>query len=364
MADKKERLEKLKALESLINPPHMRAYQEQMKRLESLINPPHMRAYQEQMEWMESLINPPHMRAYQEQMERMESIINPPHMRVYKEQMERLESIINPPQMRAYQEQMERMERMISIINPPSFHAYEKQMEQIVAAAGSSTMTQMLIQSVSSYQELIAGSPLASYLVSTDEPGKPATQLVEVEGFDSLQVGDWAELEVAELSKIDQQIVEAIQSGHVEQLPEPAAQRLQFVFARIVVVWDMLMRIFNTCMAVVYLSALMSSTTVPSDIPKQAEQLSNEQRELLINYRVVNREGARLRAEATTDSQILHSLALGTLVEVIEYNEQGWYRVAVEVDGRSVQGWMYVTITTPIPKPKYPRGHFVVADVE
>ncbi|TBU81019.1 hypothetical protein DNK06_07810 [Pseudomonas daroniae] len=341
--------------------PRMHALQEQIDRITSAANTPGLRAFQEQVDRITSAAGTPGMRALQDQIDRITSAANTPGIRAFQEQVDRITSAASTPGMRALQDQID---RITSAANTPGIRAFQEQIERMVAAANDSRMTNLLAQTVASYQGLTADSVLASYLVSESDSAEPTTQTVEVEGFDSLEVGDWAELEVTGYSDIDHQIVEAIQNGKVEQLPEPATQRLQLVIARIVVAWDMLLRIFNTCMAVVYLSALMSSTTAPLDIPKQAEQLSNEQRELLADYRVVNREGARLRAEATTNSQVISSLKLGTLVEVIEYNDKGWYRVATEIDGQSVQGWMYVTITTPVPKPKYPRGHFVVAEIE
>ncbi len=305
--------------------PAMRAVQEAIDRMNAATDSPAMRAAQEHIDRMNDAANTPAMRAVQEAIDRMNAATDSPAMRAVQEHIDRISAAANSPAMRVVQEHIDRMS---ATANSPGMRAFQEQVERMAAAANDSRVSDLLARTVVSLQELTTSSVLANYLLPAQEPDQPDKQSVDVENFENLEIGDWAELEIIDHDDIDHQIVQAIKSGQVEQLPEPAAQRLQFVLARIVVVWDMLMRIFNTCMAVIYLSALMSTTTAPSDIHKLAEQLPNEQKELLSDYRIVNREGARLRAEATTNSQILRSLKLGTLVEVIEYNDEGWYRVA------------------------------------
>jgi hypothetical protein len=239
--------------------------------------------------------------------------------------------------------------------------SYLADLQSQVAAMSSGTRLQAeLAAVVGSYQGLINGSSLASYLIRLDDGDE--AHVMGVERFDSIEVGDFADLEVEPLRSVDLEIVKAISDGEVAKLSSTAMQRLQSVYLQIVAFWDILLRIFNTYTAIAFFSTLLSASSLPADIPLQAASLNNEQRELLSDYRVVNREGARLRAEPTTQSKAITSLPFAHLVEVIEYNDKGWYRVVAETPEGYLEGWVYVSVTTPIPKPKRLSGQNVDDD--
>ena len=370
--------EQIDRMTNAVSSPAMRAFQEQIDQMTNAASSPAMRAFQEQIDQMTNAASSPAMRLAQEQIDRITKAASSPAMRMAQEQIDRIAKAASSPAMRMAQEQIDRItkaanspgmraiqdqiDRMNNAASTPYVRAYQEQVDRMAVAANDSRMSNWLAQTAVAYQELTAGSVLANYLVSASEPGEPATQTVEVAGFDSLEIGDWAELNVGDLNEVDSQIVVAIQSGQVDQLPEPATRRLQFVLAHIVVLWDMMLRIFNTCMAVVYLSALMSNATVPADIPKLAEQIPIEQRVLLTDYRVVNRERANLRTEPSKTAEVIIVLKLGLPVEVLESNGKGWFLVAAEYEGESVEGWIHLTVTSPIPPLKHPKPVVTAAD--
>ena len=213
-----------------------------------------------------------------------------------------------------------------------------------------------------SYQGLLHGSVLASYLASPESFAGSDAKVKRVARFDSLDVGDFADLEVDPVRSVDLEIIKAIEEGEVAKLSPTATQRLHSIYLQILVVWDMLLRIFNTFVALGVLTALMTGASAPADVPERAALLTNEQRVLLADFRMVNREGAKLRAEPTTQSKAVASLPFAHPVEVIEYNDKGWYRVETETPDGYLEGWMYVSVTTPVPKPKYLRGQKVDAE--
>ncbi len=242
--------------------------------------------------------------------------------------------------------------QMAELTRPSYLQELQK---QVATMAGGARMQAELAAIAGSYQDLINGSVLASYLVAPDDPNEPGTEVLRVQRFDSLDVGDFAMLEVDPVRSVDQEIVKAISAGEVAKLSPTATQRLHSIYLQVVVYWDMLLRIFNTCMAAVYLTALMSNATAPADIPKQAEQLSNYERQLLADYRIVNRNGARLRTGPSKNSEVIVSLKLGLPVEVLEANGKGWFRVVAEYQEEWIEGWIHLTVTTPVPRPKQPR---------
>lgn len=219
-----------------------------------------------------------------------------------------------------------------------------------------------LFATVSSYQELVVGSTLASFLVSPSPAGKPPARVVEVEGHDSAELGDFALLETEYSSVDDEVIVKAITEGKTAQLSPSALMRIRFVYLQLVAVWDMILRIVQTCMAYLFLSTLLSDVSAPADIKDHVAQLPSHERVLLVDYRIVNRDGARLRAEATTASEVLVTLKIGTPVEVLEKNDKGWFHVAVEHQDEWIEGWIHLTVTTPVSPSRQSRR--LVADVE
>lgn len=355
---------------ALTNPSYLTQIQEQMK---ALTNPSYLSQVREAAA---VLANPLHLTQMQEAVAALASpsyltqvreaaavLANPLHLT----QMREMAALNNPSYLARMQEQaaaftnpsyLTQVREAAAVLANPSYLA------QVREAASTVRMQAELSAVLGSYQELIRESALANYLVTPDDAAAPRFHLLEPDDFDSLEVGDFAELEVGPDSSVDLEIVKAISEGRSDSLSLPAAQRLQFVYLQIVAIWDMFLRIVQTYMAYVFLTTLFAGSSVPADIPVQAALLSNEQRVLLADYRVVNREGARLRAEPTTESKIVASLSFAQPVEVVEYNDKGWYRVEAQTAEGNFEGWMYVSVTSPLPKPKYPRGQNVDPDAD
>jgi hypothetical protein len=254
------------------------------------------------------------------------------------------------------------MRKQIATLTNPSY--LTEMREQMAALVNGGRMQIELSAALGSYQELINGSALASFLVAPNDTGKLPTQVIEVKGFDNLEADGFTVLDADQMHNVDLEIVKALSEGEATALPAPAVQRLRAVYLQIVFIWDMLIRIFDTYAAIAVLVGLMSGTSEPADVPKQAALLPNYERQLLADYRIVNRNGARLRAGPSTSSQVLLSLQLGMPVEVQEKNEKGWFRVSLEYQGEWVEGWIYFTVTTPVPAPQRSNGLVVDAGTE
>lgn len=164
---------------------------------------------------------------------------------------------------------------------------------------------------ISSYHELISESILASFLVSPKDSGQPSTQTIEPEGLDLVAPG------FDKMHGADLEIMKALSVGDAE-LSIQAIQRLQSIYLQIIVIWDILLRMFNTYIAIGILVALMTTVSKPVDVSKQVALIPNNERELLAGYRIVNRNGARLRADPSKSSELIVSLPLGVLVEILD----------------------------------------------
>lgn len=393
---KKDLLKKLgifdpmESIRDLIDPPNLRSIREHIaalttpaysKQMDELINPTYLKQIRDQMDaltnpsylqQMDELINPPYLNQMRDQMaaltnppyfQKMDELINTPYLKQMRDQMDEL---INPPHLKQMRDQMAgltnppHLQQMDELINPPYLKQMREQMEaltkpsylqQLSTAFHGGRIQDEATAVMASYQELIGGSALASFLVSLRTEG-PTPH--DTEDTSSLERDEFAAHYFETLQGVDLQIARAITEGEVAALPPSARERLQSIYLQLVVYWDMLIRIFTTYTAYVLLTTLTSGVTTPTEIPKQIEQLSNYERQLLADYRVVNRDGARLRAEPNKAAEVIVKLKLGIPVEVLERNEKGWFRVSVEYKEESVEGWIHLTVTTPVPPPKRP----------
>ena len=237
--------------------------------------------------------------------------------------------------------------QMAAMTNPESLTNLRAQMAAMISSGG---MQSDFSAAISSYHELISEWPLASFLVSPGDLSKASTQTIETEELNLVAP------DLDNIHGVDLEIVKALSVGDAE-LSLPAIQRLQSIYLQIIVIWDILLRMFNTYIAIGILVALMSTVSKPVDISRQVSLLPDNERALLAGYRIVNRNGARLRVEPSKSSELIVSLPLGLLVEVLDKNDKGWFYVAVEYQGEWIEGWVYFSVTTPVPPPQGFRKH-------
>ena len=61
---------------------------------------------------------------------------------------------------------------------------------------------------------------------------------------------------------------------------------------------------------------------------------------LLKNYRVIIGSQINLRNEPSIKSNIITTLPIGTLVEIVEKYNRSWLLIEVEINGEVEQGWI------------------------
>ena len=86
-----------------------------------------------------------------------------------------------------------------------------------------------------------------------------------------------------------------------------------------------------------------SSTEVRSLTRKPQEDVSKE---LLKGYRVVIADSLRLRAKPSMESEVIVTLPIGKLVNVIDSSNRSWLYVQVEHDDGLIEGWISRRFTT------------------
>ena len=72
---------------------------------------------------------------------------------------------------------------------------------------------------------------------------------------------------------------------------------------------------------------------------------------MLTTYRLVTRQGVRIRQSQTVNSAIVGHLAIGQLIEVLD-EQDGWLQIEADVSGEGVVGWIYKGYTAPFPPPE------------
>lgn len=333
------------------------SFMKELKEMRAMAQPSYLQNLRDQTQWAQAVVDLPQLTALQS----LKPVIDFSHLANFQTQLEPLRTVLDMPHLTSLGSQVASLHSVLDFSYLTKFHEQlgilsAIALPEIGSALGRGNMPGAGLQAelaatLSSYQELLDSSALASFLVAPSDTTSSSEQ-VDIEGSATIQVAASGDLRVVPADSVDMAIIQAIEKGDAASLPDPESQRLQSVLRQIVVIWDMLLRLFNTAMALVYLTALMSSTSVPAEIPKQAEQLSNEQRVLLADYRMVNRNNARLRAEPSKAGEVIVKLGLGLPVEVLEYNGKGWYRVVAEYQDEWVEGWIHLTVTTKVPPPR------------
>ncbi|WP_282349034.1 SH3 domain-containing protein [Pseudomonas sp. PS01301] len=336
-----------KQVGAFANPMQMAEMREQ---LAALANPPYMAEFSGQVA---AFANPPSMARLREQLDELSSpryiaelrkqvaaFTNPSHMDDLRKQME---ALANP----SFHKQMR--EQMALMAKPSYFTAVQ---EQFSTFGDNARLQENLSAVAASYSELISSSSLARYFASESAASAPADNVIVADISEGLEIRDVA----MATDVLDREIVGALETNNIANLSISALQRLQSFYLAFVVVWETLLRIVETYSAYLILTALLSGASTPADVHSQVQQLPNHERDLLADYRVVNREGARLRANPATSAEALLSLPLGTPVEVMEQNNKGWFYVSVDYRGAEIEGWIYVSVTTPVPPPKSSRA--------
>jgi len=320
-----------KQLKELANPPYI---PELGGLVATFVNPPNMTRLREQLN---TLTSPPHISELRKQ---VAAFTNLPHMDDLRKQME---ALANPPFLKQMREQMAVMAK------PSYFTAIQ---EQFSTYGNNARFLENLSAVSTSYSELISSSSLAKYFASVGAAGTRPESIIVADISERLEIR-----EVAMATDIlDREIVGALETNNIDNLSTSALQRLQSFYLTFVVFWDTLLRVVETYSAYLILTSLLSGASIPADVKNQVQQLPNHERDLLADYRVVNREGAKLRANPSTSAEVLLSLPLGTPVGVMEQNNKGWFHVSVDYQGAEIEGWIYVSVTTPVPPPKSSRA--------
>ena len=314
--------------------------------------------YSEQIRMaVESLVMPTH--------DRMRQIVEAATFNYSDEMRKAYEAMVMPGHERMRQiveaatfNYSDQVRKAIETLAAPSNHERIRQILEAVTPSYSDqiqhpaaiTRSEKFLAEIASNLSLLNKPTLKRLLMATESGPNFTPQMIGAAGFDSLSIGDVWNVEI--LENVDQEIANAISEGSIDALPSAAKQKLMTALFIIYFLLEAFIVVPDTITAYTFYTELLQNASVPSDITTSANLLSAEQRELLSDYRVVNRQGARLRPQPTTESKPITTLNFADVVEVLEYNDKGWYRVLTETSDGLIEGWVYVTVTTPISKPR------------
>ncbi|WP_312225809.1 hypothetical protein, partial [Stutzerimonas nitrititolerans] len=293
----------LERIDALTQPSYLRDFQAQM---EKLIQPSYLGNFQDQLDKM---MRPSALVDFQDQLDKM---TRPSALVDFQDQLDKM---TRPSALADFQDQLDQMMRPLALAD---FHNQLDKMtrpsylvelqNQFANIAGAARVQTELAAVAGSYQGLLHGSVLASYLASPEGFGKTNVKAQQVGLFDILDVRDFAVLEADPVRSIDLEIVKAIEEDRVSELSPVQIKRLILTYAILIGIWDMFLRIASTPAAIGAITILLNGAEVPADIPQQTAPLSNYERMLLSDYRIVNRDGARLRATPSTKGDVITSL--------------------------------------------------------
>ncbi|GEM_PF-3995429 len=228
-----------------------------------------------------------------------------------------------------------------------------REIDQQLLSLGSSSL---YAQAQTILEQVGQGSPLVEFLASKegDWSRQKVGRLIEAGGIARAHAYASGEAVVTKGNRdLDAEIAQQLKRGAApETLSLGARRRALDVVIVLYIFWEVLLRIAATEQVYQQFTSRLEAASAPVEVREVIQATPEEERLLLAHLRVVNRNGTTLRAEPTTKSDSLASLPLGTPVEVLEGGTKAWVHVLVDHFGEEKKGWIYRSLTTPIPKPR------------
>ena len=84
----------------------------------------------------------------------------------------------------------------------------------------------------------------------------------------------------------------------------------------------------------------LAKCSTPREIKKVIRSSSSFDKDALSGYRVTISDSLNLRTEPALKSEIIESLPIGTLLEVIDKSKKSWILVEIEINDETIQGWV------------------------
>ncbi|WAE53270.1 SH3 domain-containing protein [Stutzerimonas frequens] len=228
-----------------------------------------------------------------------------------------------------------------------------QEIDQQLLSLGSSSL---YVKAQTILEQVGQGSPLVELLASKegDRSRRKVGRLIEAGGIAMAHAYASGDAEVTKGNRnLDAEIAQQLKRGAPpETLSLDARRRALDVVIVLYIFWEVLLRIAATEQVYQQFTSRLEAAGAPIEVREVIQATPEEERLLLAHLRVVNRNGTTLRAEPTTQSDSLASLPLGTPVEVLEGGTKAWVHVLVDHFGEEKKGWIYRSLTTPIPKPR------------
>jgi hypothetical protein len=199
-------------------------------------------------------------------------------------------------------------------------------------------------------------SAVSSRLVAwlTDDPERldQAVQLVDVEGIDSLEFAT-AEVDHVIPDQIQEQaIIDALeQEKPIGLWSDSARAALTKTVSLILFLIRCFVAVVALGQAIEWLAGKVETVSTAAEVRRIAAALPEPFRWMLTTYRLVTRQGVRVRQSHTVHSVIVGHLAIGQLIEVLD-EQDGWLQIQADVSGESIVGWIYKGYTVPFPPSK------------
>lgn len=222
---------------------------------------------------------------------------------------------------------------------------------QALGLSIASRIEDSLASAYNSYHDILERSELASFLVKP----KTAEEIIRDLGIinEGIEAYNSDENEDPEQGEIpDQKVVEALERGNAAQLSLSAINRIVELYLIIGFILDEIKKLQDRLDTLKQIAIFLLAVSNPSEINYTLNKIPNDQRELVQEYRIVNRPNVNLRTAPGTSSEIIATLRLTTMLEEIEDNYKGWIKVRTDYEGRVLEGWIRLDMTASLAPPK------------
>lgn len=211
--------------------------------------------------------------------------------------------------------------------------------EQLQSLAKTSQMASIAFSQSEAFKKISQFNNLTSFKALTNLYNSPFSDLASINLYSTTDEDLIAD---ESLLEIDAQILDEVSSNKdFNELSEKTKNILIYLYH------NYFLPILLSCISAYIMTNAVEAKKELQIVQTPAEAKafvrsphSSFDRSALKGFRVTTADSLNLRESPSSRSQIITTLPIGTLVEVIDKSRRSWILVEVEIDGKLEQGWI------------------------
>lgn len=215
--------------------------------------------------------------------------------------------------------------------------------QSLIASSGASNFLKDLYASL----ERQKASPL--YKLAAEEAQFSDLDLVEVLQTDVVSVGE-PQVTHALKEMSDEAIVKSVQvNGGVQNLGAESRARIRDFFFVLLFIIEAINSLVSLYENIEKAKLAFAHVQTPAEVRVVTRKgLAGIDTTILQGIRVITGKDVNLRSDAGRKHDVITTLQIGDVVEVLDASQRAWLKIGITVRGEWIEGWVYRRYAAPI----------------